>query len=90
MPLSFTNPATLGDWLSIAVAQFEAAGLSYGHGTSNALDEAAFLILRTLGLPIDALEREHGKRLSANQCDAVKTVIEKRIATKKCRRIAVS
>ena len=47
---------TIRDWLRFAVSRFEAAGLVYGHGTSTALDEAAFLILHTLHLPIDQLE----------------------------------
>ena len=47
---------TVRDWLRYAVSRFGAAGLVYGHGTSNALDEAAYLILHTLHLPIDQLE----------------------------------
>ena len=44
---------TVRDWLRYAASRFGAAGLVYGHGTSNALDEAAYLILHTLSLPID-------------------------------------
>ena len=40
---------TLGDFFHFAVARFRAARLAYGHGTTNAVDEAAF----------DALFREH-------------------------------
>ena len=47
---------TVRDWLRYAVSRFGAAGLVYGHGTSNALDEAAYLILHTLHLPIDQLD----------------------------------
>jgi hypothetical protein len=39
---------TVRDWLRYAVSRFGAAGLVYGHGTGNALDEAAYLILHTL------------------------------------------
>ena len=35
--------ATVRDWLRYAVSRFNAAGLTYGHGTATALDEAAFL-----------------------------------------------
>ena len=70
-------------WLERAVCQFEAAGLSYGHGTTCAFDEAAFLILTTLGLPVDGLEMSLRKPLTAEQSDAVRAIIEKRITTRK-------
>jgi ribosomal protein L3 glutamine methyltransferase len=36
------------DWLRYGVSRFRGAGLVFGHGTSTALDEAAFLILSAL------------------------------------------
>jgi len=48
--------ATLGDIFRFAVRRFKAARLAYGHGTTNARDEAAFLVLEGLRLPIDLLE----------------------------------
>ena len=45
--------ATVRDWLRYAVGRFNRANLTYGHGTANALDEAAFLILESLRLPVD-------------------------------------
>jgi len=60
MTTQFIQPVdelfTLRDWLRFAVSRFEAAHLVYGHGTSNAFDEAAFLLLAGLNLPIDTLE----------------------------------
>jgi len=47
---------TLGDIFRLAVRRFRAARLAYGHGTTNARDEAAFLVLEALRLPIDRLE----------------------------------
>jgi len=47
---------TLGDIFRLAVRRFRAAPLAYGHGTTNARDEAAFLVLEALRLPIDRLE----------------------------------
>lgn len=47
---------TIRDWLRYAVSRFEEAGIFYGHGTANAYDEAAWLILATLHLPHDTLE----------------------------------
>jgi ribosomal protein L3 glutamine methyltransferase len=43
---------TLGDFFHFAVRRFRQARLSYGHGTTNAVDEAAFLMLEALRLPI--------------------------------------
>ena len=47
---------TLGEIFSFAVRRFRAARLAYGHGTTNARDEAAFLVLESLRLPIDRLD----------------------------------
>ena len=47
---------TLRDFLRWAVSSFEAAGLVYGHGAVDALDEAAFIVLEGLRLPVDRLD----------------------------------
>ena len=47
---------TLRDFFRYAVSRFNAAHLAFGHGTTNAVDEAAFLLLEALHLPIDALD----------------------------------
>ena len=47
---------TLGEIFRFAVRRFRAARLAYGHGTTNARDEAAFLVLEALRLPIDRLD----------------------------------
>ncbi|MFV2057436.1 MAG: 50S ribosomal protein L3 N(5)-glutamine methyltransferase [Thiohalomonadales bacterium] len=46
-----TNLSTLGDYVRWAASQFSAAGLYYGHGNDNALDEAYHLITAALHLP---------------------------------------
>lgn len=74
---------TVRDWLRYAVSRFNTAQLAYGHGTSNARDEAAFLILHTLKLPIDQLDPWLDARLLMDERTALRTIIEKRISTRK-------
>ena len=74
---------TIRDWLRYGVSRFNAAGLVYGHGTSNALDETAYLILQTLHLPIDQLDPFLDARLTAREIDSVHAIIEARITTRK-------
>ncbi|RKF35813.1 50S ribosomal protein L3 N(5)-glutamine methyltransferase [Paraburkholderia fungorum] len=70
--------STVRDLLRFAVSRFNQAGLSFGHGSANAYDEAAYLILHTLHLPLDLLEPFLDARLSAAEIDAVLNVIERR------------
>ena len=51
-----TDPAaaTVGQLIARGAAQLAAAGVSFGHGTTNARDEAAWLVLWRLGLPLDS------------------------------------
>lgn len=74
---------TVRDWLRFAVSRFRAAGLVYGHGTTNALDEAAYLILQRLHLPIDQLDPWLDARLLPAERRALHETIEMRIATRK-------
>ena len=55
----------------------------YGHGTATALDEAAFLILHTLHLPVDQLEPWMDCRLLMRERQALQQIVERRIATRK-------
>ncbi|WP_321791353.1 50S ribosomal protein L3 N(5)-glutamine methyltransferase [Caballeronia sp. J97] len=75
MALPFT---TVRDLLRFGVSRFTEAGLSFGHGSSNAYDEAAYLILHTLHLPLDTLEPFLDARLLDHEIDAVMKVIERR------------
>jgi ribosomal protein L3 glutamine methyltransferase len=73
---------TVRDWLRYAVSRFRAADLSYGHGTTNAVDEAAYLILHTLHLPIDQLEPWLDAQLLPTERQALAKIIETRISTR--------
>jgi ribosomal protein L3 glutamine methyltransferase len=70
--------STIRDLLRYAVTRFNGAKLFFGHGSSNAFDEAAYLILHTLQLPLDQLEPFLDARLLPDEIDAVLRVIEKR------------
>ena len=69
---------TVRDLLRFAVSRFTDAGLTYGHGTSNAYDEAAYLILSTLKLPIDRLEPFLDAQLLPREVQQVVALIERR------------
>ena len=58
---------TLRDVLRYAVSAFSAADLHYGHGSDNAVDEAVFLILETLHLPVDDFNAFADARLTARE-----------------------
>ncbi|MGE3229954.1 MAG: 50S ribosomal protein L3 N(5)-glutamine methyltransferase [Hyphomicrobium sp.] len=75
--------ATIRDWLRYAVSRFSAAGLVYGHGTDTALDEAAFLILSALHLPIDQLEPWLDARLTRAERGTLAALVAARIETRK-------
>jgi ribosomal protein L3 glutamine methyltransferase len=74
---------TIRDWLRYAVSRFNAAGLVYGHGTERALDEAAFLILAALKLPIDEIDPWLDARLTRDERRRLDDLIEARVTTRK-------
>ena len=74
-----TTPfTTVRDLLRYAVTRFSKAKLAFGHGSDNAYDEAAYLVLHTLDLPLDTLEPFFDARLLPDEVDAVLNVIERR------------
>ena len=75
--------ATVRDFLRHAVSRFNAAGLVYGHGTGNAFDEAAFMVLEGLRLPIDQLEPYLDARLLPAERLHLAGLIHARVATRK-------
>jgi ribosomal protein L3 glutamine methyltransferase len=67
------------DLLRFAVSRFEEAQLSFGHGSDNAHDEAAYLILHTLHLPMHRLEPFLDAALLPGEIRAVLAVLERRV-----------
>ena len=64
-------------------ARLDQAGLFFGHGTANAFDEAAWLVLWRLGLPLDALDEHAERELTEAEQAAVTALVDERIATRK-------
>ncbi|EHR70875.1 protein-(glutamine-N5) methyltransferase, ribosomal protein L3-specific [Burkholderiales bacterium JOSHI_001] len=77
---------TLLDTVQAASARLQQAGVSFGHGTTNAWDEAAWLVLWRLGLPLDT-PLDDGpdaqRRLSADEQASVQALIEQRITSRR-------
>jgi len=74
---------TLIELIERAAARLDAAQVGYGHGTTNAFDEAAWLVMWRLGLPIDALDEHEQRAVSDEERQQADALIEERIATRK-------
>ena len=69
---------TMRDLLRHAVTRFNTEKLFFGHGSANALDEAAYLLLHTLKLPLDKIDPFLDARLLPHEIEAALAVIERR------------
>lgn len=78
-----TQLHTIRDLLRFAVSQFNNADLFFGHGSANAYDEAVYLILHTLHLPLEQLAPFIDARLTSDEQAQVLQIIERRITEKK-------
>jgi len=74
---------TLIESIELSSARLDKAGVSFGHGTTNAFDEAAWLVLWRLGLPLDALDEHADRELSVDEQAAVRALVDQRIASRK-------
>lgn len=64
-------------------ARLTQAGVCFGHGTLDAFDEAAWLALWQMKLPLDSLDSHDQRELSPSQVDAIDLLIDNRIASRK-------
>jgi len=74
---------TVRDFIRYAVSKFQRANLFYGHGTFTPFDEAVFLVLEGLRLPIDQLEPYYDAQLLPAERKHLAGLIEKRVTTRK-------
>src|SRR5436853_1028072 len=70
---------TLRDFLRFAVTRFGEAKIAFGHGTTSAFDEAAYLLLHALSLPIDRLDPFLDARLTIAERAKVAALLARRI-----------
>ena len=73
------NLQTMRDFLRFAVSRFNQAGLFFGHGSNDAYDEAAYLILHTLHLPLDRLDPFLDAHLTESERAEVMHIIHRRV-----------
>ena len=73
---------TLIDFITAQAARLKQAGVSFGHGTANAFDEAAWLVLWALGMELDALEQHAKRELAPDEESKAQALITQRIESR--------
>ena len=74
---------TVIDLINESAARLEQAGVAFGHGTANAFDEAAWLVLWKLGHPLDQIDEHADEAVPRDQQAGVEVLVAQRIATRK-------
>jgi ribosomal protein L3 glutamine methyltransferase len=74
---------TVRDWLRYAVTRFNAAEVFHGHGATSAVDEAAFIVLESLSLPVDDINPWLDCRLTGPERARLAALVEARVTTRK-------
>jgi ribosomal protein L3 glutamine methyltransferase len=76
------NLRTVRDALRFAVTSFNEAGLSFGHGQVDAFDEAVFLVLRALSLPVERMEVFLDAFLTIGEINSLLQLIDRRVRSR--------
>jgi ribosomal protein L3 glutamine methyltransferase len=83
MSLPLTQGSSVLECIKAAAQQLTDAGVAFGHGTSNAFDEAAWLVLWQLGLPLHDLDSVKNRPLALSELESIATLLRARIETRK-------
>lgn len=78
-----TSPRTVADFIGWTEQRFTEAGLHFGHGTDNALDEAAWLVGSALKIAPHELDDRLEDVPTPAQQDAIRSLVDQRCATRK-------
>jgi ribosomal protein L3 glutamine methyltransferase len=81
--VSASELVTLLDFVRYAVSRFNEAKLTFAHGTTDPVAEAAFLVCETLHLHPDQFESFAAARVTAGEARAILDVIARRISSRK-------
>jgi len=74
---------TLIELVERSAGRLQAAGVAFGHGTTNAFDEASWLILWRLGLPLDALDEHAGETIGPADAVRAEALVDERIRSRR-------
>ena len=83
MNFNHTELLTLKDYIRWGASRFIEAHLTFGHGMASAIDEAAYLVLHTLHMPVDTPDLYFDSRLTSDERNAVAAIIQARVETRK-------
>lgn len=83
MDFNHSDLLTIKDYIRWGASRFAEAELSFSHGMASPFDEAAYLVLHTLHLPVDTPDLYFDGRLTSTERDAVADIIQQRVETHK-------
>ncbi len=73
----------ISEWINQAEQEFLTAGLHYGHGTDNASDEAVWLVLHSLAVPLDGSFENWHQKVTKEQAGRIRDLISARLSSRK-------